>query len=56
LAKEYIPELNHSICPDLTPPDFFLFHKIKSTLKERRFEDTENIKRNVKKNLGITEI
>jgi hypothetical protein len=33
--------------PDLFPPDIFLFPKIKSTLKERRFEGTEDIKRNV---------
>jgi hypothetical protein len=47
LAKKIIPELNHSSSPYLSPPEFFLFHKIKSTLKERRLEDTENIKRNV---------
>jgi hypothetical protein len=33
--------------PDLSPPDFFLFPIIKSTLKGRRFEDTENIKINI---------
>jgi hypothetical protein len=49
LAKKIIPELNHSSSPYLSPPEFFLFHKIKSTLKERRLEDTENIKRNATK-------
>jgi hypothetical protein len=32
-------------------PEFFLFHKIKSMLKWKRFEDTEDIKRNVTKGL-----
>jgi hypothetical protein len=44
LAKHGIPELNHPpYSPDLSPPDFFLFPKIKSTLKGRRFEDKESI-------------
>jgi hypothetical protein len=30
--------------PDLSPPNFFLFPKIKSTLKGRRLEETEDIK------------
>jgi hypothetical protein len=49
LAKHGIPELNHAppYSPDLFPPDFFLFPEIKSTLKGRRIEDTEDIKRNV---------
>jgi transposase len=52
LAKLGIPELNHpSYSPDLSPPDFFLFPKMKSTLKWRRFEDTENIKENVTEEL-----
>jgi hypothetical protein len=33
-AKQGIPELNHpQYYPDLSPPDFFLFPKTKSTLK-----------------------
>jgi histone-lysine N-methyltransferase SETMAR len=52
LAKLGIPELNPPPnSPDLSPPDFFFFPKIKSTLKGRRFEDTEDIKRNVTKEL-----
>jgi histone-lysine N-methyltransferase SETMAR len=52
LAKKGIPELNHPpYSPDLSPPDFFLFPQIKSTLKGRRFEDTEDIKRTVTEEL-----
>jgi hypothetical protein len=29
--------------PDLVPNDFWLFQKIKSALKERRFQDIEDI-------------
>jgi hypothetical protein len=38
------PQLPYS--PDLTPGDFFLFPKPKSTLKGRRFESIEAIKAN----------
>jgi transposase len=31
--------------PDLAPADFFLFPKLKSTLKGRRFQTVEEIKR-----------
>jgi hypothetical protein len=54
MAKQRIPELNQlQISPHLSPPDIFLFPKIKYTLKGRRFEDTENIKR---KNKGTVDI
>jgi histone-lysine N-methyltransferase SETMAR len=33
--------------PDLSPPDFFLLPEMRSTLKRRRYEDTEDIERNV---------
>jgi hypothetical protein len=47
LANQETLELNQPPCsPDLSPPDFFLFPKMKSTVKGRRFEDTENIKIN----------
>jgi hypothetical protein len=36
---------------DLSPPDFFLFPRDISTLRSRRFEDTEGIKKNVAKEL-----
>ncbi|GFX02083.1 mariner Mos1 transposase [Trichonephila clavipes] len=32
--------------PDMSPPDFFLFPKIKNTLKGHRFQDIETIKQN----------
>jgi histone-lysine N-methyltransferase SETMAR len=52
LEKQEIPELNHPpYSPDLSPSHLFLFLKIKFTLKGRRFEDKENIKRNVTKEL-----
>jgi hypothetical protein len=52
LAKQVIPELNHRPnSPDLSPSDFFFFPKIISTLKERRFEDAEDIKRYVTEEL-----
>jgi hypothetical protein len=37
------------ILPKYSQPDFFLFPKIKSTLKGRRYEDTEDIKKSVTK-------
>jgi hypothetical protein len=33
--------------PDFAPNDFWLFPKIKSALNERRFQDTEDIQKNV---------
>jgi transposase len=36
-----VPQRPYS--PDLAPADFFLFPKLKSTLKGRRFESTEEI-------------
>jgi histone-lysine N-methyltransferase SETMAR len=33
--------------PDLAPNDIWLFPKIESALKGRRFQDTEDIKKNV---------
>jgi histone-lysine N-methyltransferase SETMAR len=43
-AKQGVPELNHPpYSPDLSPPDSFLFPKIKSTLKGRRYKDMEGI-------------
>ncbi|GFS90936.1 mariner Mos1 transposase [Trichonephila clavipes] len=32
--------------PNMSPPDFFLFPKIKNTLKGHRFQDIETIKEN----------
>jgi hypothetical protein len=51
LAKQGITELNHPpYFPRLSLPDF-LFPQIKFTLKGRRFEYMEDIKRNVTKEL-----
>ncbi|KAG1652914.1 hypothetical protein GQR58_025940 [Nymphon striatum] len=38
-------------CPDLAPCDFWPFPKIKSLLKERRFQSTDEIKENSTKEL-----
>ena len=47
LAKQetiVVPQPPYS--PDLAPADFFLFPKLKSTLKGRRFQTKEEIKEN----------
>ncbi|GFV71048.1 hypothetical protein TNCV_946411 [Trichonephila clavipes] len=36
-----------SISPDHNPPDFFLFLRLKFTLKRKRFDDIPDIQRNV---------
>ena len=47
LAKHGIEQVQHPpYSPDLSPPDFFLFPKLKSHLKGRRFDDVEDIKAN----------
>ena len=43
-ATTVLPQPPYS--PDLAPADFFLFPKLKSTLKGRRFESIEAIKTN----------
>jgi len=46
-ATKQIPVLEHPACsPDLAPSDFFLFPKIKETLKGRHFEDIDDIMNN----------
>jgi len=46
LAQTLITEMEHPLySPDLAPNDFWLFPKIKSALKGRRFWDTEEIKK-----------
>jgi len=44
-AMTVLPQPPYS--PDLAPADFFLFPKLKSTLKGRRFESIEVIKSNL---------
>jgi len=43
-ATTVLPQPPYS--PDLVPADFFLFPKLKSTLKGRRFESIEALKTN----------
>ncbi len=38
-------------CPDLAPADFFLFPKLKFTLKGRRFDSIDDIKKNSQEHL-----
>jgi hypothetical protein len=50
LAQKSITEMKHPrplFSPDLTPNDFWLFQKIKSSLKGRRCQDIEDIQGNV---------
>ena len=47
LAKHNIPTVDHPpYSPDLAPADFFLFPKLKKSLKGQRFEAVEDIKEN----------
>jgi hypothetical protein len=52
-VKQFLPqklstEVEHpSYSPYLAQNDFWLFPKIKSTLKGRRFQDTDNVQKNV---------
>ncbi|GFX65455.1 mariner Mos1 transposase [Trichonephila clavipes] len=47
LTKHGTLQLTHPpYSPDISPPDFFLFPKIKNTLKGHRFQDIETIKQN----------
>jgi hypothetical protein len=46
LAQKLITEMEHPSCsPDFNPNDFWLFPKIKSALKGRRFPDIEDIQK-----------
>ncbi|GBO32946.1 hypothetical protein AVEN_70508-1 [Araneus ventricosus] len=48
LAKKGVACLNHPpYSPNLSPPDFFLFPKLKSDLKGQRFSHISDIQRNV---------
>jgi histone-lysine N-methyltransferase SETMAR len=48
LIEKSITEMEHPPCsPDLAPKDFWLFPKMKSALTGRRYQDTENILKNV---------
>ena len=48
LAKMGVPVLPHPpYSPDLSPPDFFLFPRLKRKLKGRRFDSIEAIQKTV---------
>ena len=48
LTKHDIAAVNHPPnSPDLSPPDFYLFSKLKTALKRHRFQDVEEIQKNV---------
>jgi hypothetical protein len=52
LAKHNIPVVPHPpYSPDLAPCDFFLFPRVKSTLKEKRFQDVAEIQLNMTQQL-----
>jgi transposase len=57
LAKHQISVVPHSpYSPDLAPAGFFLFPKLKTTLKGRRFQTIEEIQENVTREMrAITE-
>ena len=49
--------LNHPpYSPDLTPADVPLFHKAKATLKGRKYQDAESIKKNVTAELSTVSV
>jgi histone-lysine N-methyltransferase SETMAR len=48
LAKHGVVEISHPPCsPDLAPEYFFLFPTVKTALKGKRFQNVEDIKKNV---------
>jgi len=57
LAKQRTSVVPHPpYSPDLAPADFFLFHKLKTTLKTRRFQTVEEIQENaIREHRAITE-
>ena len=57
LAKRQTSVVPHpTYSPDLTPADFFLFPRLKTTLKERRFQTIEEIQENaIREMRAITE-
>jgi hypothetical protein len=54
LARKQVTVLHHpSYSPDLAPGDFFLFSKLKSQLKGKRFQDISTIPANVTEQIRI---
>lgn len=54
IVTDYLVRVNVPVVPqppyspDLSPPDFFLFPRLKSALKGKRFDSIEDIQANVK--------
>jgi hypothetical protein len=54
LAKHSIPVVPHQPCsPDLAPCDFFLFPRLKSAMKGKRFQDVAEIQLNTTRQLQV---
>jgi hypothetical protein len=52
LARHSIPVVPHPpYLPDLAPCDFFIFPRLKSTLKRKRFQDVEKVQLNTTRQL-----
>jgi hypothetical protein len=55
LAKHPIPTLSQTpSSPRLSPPNNFLFPKLKITLKRKRFQSVDDIITNAKNDLKVT--
>ncbi|GFV58123.1 histone-lysine N-methyltransferase SETMAR [Trichonephila clavipes] len=55
LAKKGVVEIEHPpFSPDLNPPDFFLFPRLKLPLKGKKFDDIPDIQRNFTRRLSST--
>ena len=48
LIKYVIVEFNHrTFSPEMSPPNFYVFLKLKTAMKEHQFTDVEDIQKNV---------
>jgi hypothetical protein len=53
LTKHGVMEISYPSCsPDLEPADFFLFPRVKTALKGKRFQDVEDIMKSLKAELN----
>jgi hypothetical protein len=53
LVRNFLEKNETTYSPDLAPVDFFLFPKLKSTLKGCRFDTFDDIKKNLTKDLFV---
>jgi hypothetical protein len=54
LAKHSIPVVSHQpYSPDLAPCEFFLFPRLKSTLKGKRFQEVADMQLNMTRQLQV---